>query len=362
MRIIAIYPSFDININEMAMVWQQICKIYPVNLFVITSLTDKLKGVLTSTAFEDKSNIQIFRFPDLNLLTDEILSIARAFKPELIFCAVTSNMALAIRLKKLTGARIVLHNEFFFENKLLLRRRYYLGINRLQIMAGLLYRKWLLKSSSLILCSNPKELGQLSKSLKIMYLPWPHPTIPIFQPNKTRNKNYSAFIGSISKTKGADNLNDFYQFLMSDINEMRLSIIGPVIDKTGLRTVKDLKNSFPNRIFYRRNCSRLEAMAEISKSYFVFSPGTESGWGLIGDAWNNGTPILAFSEHYDLKSYKNCIVTKTPQEFLETILQLRDDENLWSLLSDGGRNTAQLHSLEFVSTTLFEKLLTLSQN
>jgi len=79
--------------------------------------------------------------------------------------------------------------------------------------------------------------------------------------------------------------------------------------------------------------------------------------GLIGDAWANGTPVLATKEHYDLKAGWNCLIVRSPLEFSEAVMGLQGDRDLWNQLSTGGLQTAKAHhSLELTAETLFEEL------
>jgi len=358
LRVIAIYPAFDVEINEMAMVWKVLCNSKPVQCIVLAVQRDRLKGYMSSLTHEHFKNLEIYRYPSPQHIRLDLRRIAAKCKPDIIFCAVSSNMPLAMSLRRMTGGQIILHTEYFLDNENLLRRRYYLGLRFLQPLVYELYRRLLSKHTVRILCSNPEDFEppRNHNFFKLRYLPWPHNVVDSSSFSQ-RDKNYCAYIGSISRAKGASNILLYFGHLLRHKPEMKLSVVGPAVDELGKKVIRAIKKIGQSRVDIITHCSRPKAVELLKKSLFVFSSGYRLGWGLIGDAWATGTPLLSVHKHYDLIEGGNCIIVRRPSEFLDSVKQLQTDEALWKRLSMGGRETVKSrHSIEYTAEILFEQL------
>lgn len=358
LRVIAIYPAFDVEINEMAMVWRVLCDSKPVHCIVLTAQRDCLKGYMSSATYEQHKNLEIYRYPSPLYISRDLPRIAAKYKPDIVFCAVSSNMPLAMSLRKITGGPIMLHTEYFLDNANLLRRRHYLGLRLLRPLIYEFYRRFLSKHTVRILCSNPREFhpSRQHHFPALRYFPWPHHQVDSSS-FAQRDKNYCVYIGSVSRAKAATKLLLYFGYLLRQKLEIKLSVVGPAVDKTGNKVLQSIKEIGGNRVDLRMHCSRPEAVELLKKSLFVLSPGDRLGWGLIGDAWATGTPVLSVQEHYDLIAGENCMIVRRPSEFLDFVNQLQSDESLWNRLSMGGQETVKSrHGIEYTAEILFEQL------
>jgi glycosyltransferase involved in cell wall biosynthesis len=360
MDVIAIYPAFDYSINEMAMVWKKICANGTVRCFVVTGNSDVLKKSNSTLLYEHSDGLEIHRFTKpLESHNTAISLLAKKIKPQLIFCAVSYNMPTALMIQKHTNAPIILHTEYFLDKEKLVNRRHYLGIKFLQSIAHYLYARWCIQKTAKVLCSDPLDFKgeSVNEFEKLRYLPWPHPGGRGYTELEQRDVKSSVYIGSLSKWKGVEALHKFYAHLLRHQSDFHLKIIGPALDSEAKEAINSLKKLGNERVEIRESCTRSEALRLIGKSFFIFSPLDSMGWGLIGDAWTVGTPVISIGEHYDLKDGVNCWITPNPDDFLAAIQYLKNNPDLWQKLSTEGIKTAQSHSVEAVASILQDELL-----
>lgn len=363
LNILAIYPAFDPVINEMAMVWQHLCQEGRVNCTVVAGAVDKLKGQTSSMRVESLPNLDIHRIPAAPASAEGrvlIAALARKLKPDVIFCAVSHNMPAALAAQRAASAPIVLHTEYFLDGTMGLRRRAYLGLQWLRPLVHRRFRKQLQRQSQLILCSNPVEFeGKLPASLtaKFQFLPWPHPSHGDDPGQDRHEPNFSAYIGSIGRRKGAAILQQYFSTLLDAMPDFRLSIVGPPSDKDGEAAIEALLAAGGSRVDVRRHCPRAEALELIGRSSFVLSPANRLGWGLLGDAWSTGTPVIAVGSHYDIRAGENCLIAEDGASFVDQVKRLQQDENLRNSLVKAGHETASRHSLAAVANALMHGLV-----
>jgi glycosyltransferase involved in cell wall biosynthesis len=363
MRVLAVYPAFDTEINEMAMAWLRLCQVTNTHCTVFTGCTDRLKGRSSSVKRETRENLDIYRFEASKLPMSVLMPIARLFKPDVIFCAVAQNLPVALALRRETGAPIILHTEFFVDDTewRIVQRRYYLGFEPLRPLVSDLYRRWVAHNTSRILCSNPVEpaLTKWQCYPSLGYLPWPQPEGLAEDPARDRDPNLAVYIGSLSKAKGATTLARYFTHLLTVEPNMKLSLVGPALDAEGRQTLETLRTVGGKRVQILSHCTRPEAVALLVRALFVLSPGRRLGWGLIGDAWANGTPVLSPAVHYDLRPGENCLLVSDPTEFCRITARLRTDSELWHSLSVSGRKTVEsAHSIQKVAQLLHEEVVT----
>ena len=359
MDVIAIYPAFNDSINEMAMVWKKLCKNGIVRCFVVTGKNDVLKKCNSTLFYENAQGLEIHRFnTPLKSNVKAITLLAKKIKPQLIFCAVSYNMPIALMIQKHTNAPIILHTEYFLNMTKILTKRHYLCIKFLLPIVHHIYKKWCFEKTTKILSSDPSDFNRDIKDQgqELRYLPWPHPTNHAYIEYESRDVNSAVYIGSLSKWKGVVNLYEFYAHLLINQPDCHLTIIGPVLDSEAKKAIKLLKQFGEQRVKVKEFCSRSEAIDLIAKAFFIFSPLDSMGWGLIGDAWTVGTPVLSIGEHYDLKDGINCYITPNPNDFVFAVRDLSNNRVLWQKLSKQGLITAQSHSLEVVASKLQNEL------
>ena len=362
-KVLAIYPAFDWRLNEMAMVWQQLCQSGQVQCTVFASCNDRLKGHVAALGHESGKNLEVFRL-DVPLTSqtaiDRMFALAGRERPDVVFCATSLNMHAAQQIRQRFSVPILLHDEFLSDGQLALPRRQYLGVEALRPLAIWLRARRVMARTDGMACSNPKEFDQkLRHPLggQVFYLPWPHPVPPDVRPAPERDPALGIYIGSISKPKGAANLERHVGALLTSDPHIRVRIIGPATDRLGEDALRALRKAWPDRVSYLKSCSRSEAMQQLASAHFVFSPGVSSNWGLIGDAWNAGTPVLSPSEHYDLDDGENCLVCREAEDFVAAVRRLRGDGALWRRLSQGGSRTVrELHSVQSVAERLLAGL------
>lgn len=359
MNVVAIYPAFDYLINELAMVWKDLCADGSIKGLIIAGSQDTLKNSHSASRFQQTDNLEIHRFtPPLKSHISEILSLVEKVKPELIMCGVMYNLPLALMIQKKFNAPIMLHTEYFLNKTKFINRRYYLGIKTLLPLSYYFFSNWCINNTATILSSDPCDFKDQSKIPPTLhYLPWPHPAEKNVNPFPDRNINSAVYIGSLVKWKGSENLLKYYSYLLTKQPDFKLTLIGPALDTVSKKVVSTLRNFGPDRVDIREKCTRPEALELIGKALFVFSPLDSMGWGLIGDAWNAGTPVLSIGEHYDLIDGKNCIIVKSPDDFVTATKKLQQDQSLWNNLSNEGLNTVKSHSLESVASILRHEIL-----
>lgn len=354
MNIVAIYPAFDYAINETAMLWKNLCADGSIKCLIIAGSKDTLKNSHNAPSYEQTDNLDIHRFtPPLKSHIAAMLLLVGKTNPDLIFCAVIDQLPIARMIQKKFNVPIMLHTEYFLNKTKLINRRYYLGIKALLPLSYYLFSNWYISKTGTILSSDPSDFKDKSKVPPTLhYLPWPHLAGKSATALTHRDINSAVYIGSIVKWKGSENLLKYYSHLLTTQPDFKLTLIGPALDDESKKVVSAFKNFGSDRVDIREKCTRPEALELISKALFIFSPLDSMGWGLIGDAWSTGTPVLSVGEHYDLINGKNCIIVNNPDDFVAAVNRLQQDPSLWTNLSNGGLNTAQSHSLESVTSIL----------
>ena len=354
----AIYPAFDPGINEMAVVWKHLCNQQKLACTVIAGERDLLKGRDVGRSCEGYENLTIRRFP-VRTPTSELVAVALEAKPDLIFAAVHDNVGLARDVQRHLNVPIVLHNEFFLDDVgLLLRRRYHLGVPMLRHSANEIYRRYLHRVCARICISNPVEQGLpgWKRYQRLRYLPWPCPVEPTEADHPPRDLNRALYIGSLSRWKGAQHLQQYFAALLRALPNLTLTLVGPAVDQTGIETLRLLQGQFGKRVRVEDRCSRPEALALIASALFTFSPAQRFGWGLIDDSWGCGTPIVSVSEHYDLRDDENCLVAHSEADFVRQVRALQTDAFLRDRLAQAGRVTVTSHGVDHVARTLLATL------
>jgi glycosyltransferase involved in cell wall biosynthesis len=359
LRILLLIPAFDILTNEMAMAWELLTEARKLHCTVICGTRDELKGSRSGRIHERRTNLEIFRVPRLEL-TEQVQDIVRNATFDAVFCAVRDNFAMARTLAARVVAPLILHDEYFFDDRVFLSRRYHGGFPPLRRVVSQVVRNRIHDACALVLSSDPKDFLSPSRTRypRLQYLPWPHPGNIDPAPLETRNPHSSAFIGSISTYKGSGVLFGTIRKVLSQEPEFQWLLVGPLIDPASRRGLQSLLADFPNSVQHRERCSRQEALDYLRGIPFVVSPGKRWGWGLVGDAWTVGTPVLAHSEHYDLIDGYNCLACDSASGFAAQSRRLREDPELWNRLSAGGIATARRHTIDTTSDTLLSHLQT----
>lgn len=361
-RVLAVYPAFDPRINEMAAAWERLCATGEVSCIVLAGSHDILKGQDPGKQLEDHPNLKIRRYQSLRY-SESLLLAARESDPDIIFVGVHENIALARTIQSVVRAPIILHTEFFLDDRTFLNRRYHFGIPPIRRLVCQIYRRYLHHVSARILFSNPVERQNTDRSTlpRLRYLPWPHPQYGKPPARSPRDQDFSAYIGSLSRGKGALRLGSYFSALLEAKPQFRVLFVGPKVDRTGEKVLVDLTGRFGERVQTLERCSRPEALQFIQSSLFTLSPAVRYGWGLIGDSWGTGTPVISVGEHYDLRNGENCLVARSPSDFVSLVDRLRTDHSEWQRLSDAGKKTVDSHSVDRVAEILLQFLKDVSK-
>jgi glycosyltransferase involved in cell wall biosynthesis len=368
-KIVAIYPAFAPGNNEMALAWQRLTDAGLVQCRVIAGGDDRLKAARSALGVERLPNLEICRVPGLlapGRVDDDTIAWAAELEPDLVFSALYTNLRHARRVARLARAPILLHVETWLETAVL-QRRLYLGIEPLRPLVATAIRAWARRQAAALAYSNPREMAALEGTPSCYYLPWPQPrwsSAPVMA-REERALDTVAHVGFLTRWKGAARLGEYGARLLAGDPQSKLVVVGPAGDEAARRALATLAPwRAQGRFIHAERVPRNEAVALIGRSLAVISPHHAGGWGLIGDAWARGTPVIGVADHYDLEPGGNALVARSPTEFVAVVQRLRRDTSLWDKLSSAGARTAEeKHGLDLVSARLLEILRsTLSRN
>ena len=362
LKVVAIYPAFAPEINEMAVTWQHLTAAGLVECRVLAGENDILKATRSALGVQRLPNLEIFRVPGVlgpGQLDDAAVAWAADFKPDVIFCALQVNVRHARRIARRCGAPILLHVETWLDSTLMARRQY-LGIQALRPIVAGARRVWYRRQVKAVAFSNPQEIPDLQASAGMHYLAWPHPrwSASLGQKREVRALDTVVHVGSLHRWKGAERLGEYGERLLRDDPESKLLIVGPIGDEVARRAIDRLQGWLANgRFRHLERLPRAEAMEHIGHSLAAISPHHIGGWGLIGDAWQCGTPVIGVDSHYDIREGSNALVASSAAAFVSAVRRLRSDAQLWQALSCEGQHTAEAqHGVDVVAGQLLEFL------
>ena len=366
LRVAAIYPAFAPGINEMAMVWEQLASAGRISMRLIAGGNDKLKGLGHAQRDEAFPNLVIRRVGNLvpqrgvpsDPVSDEDVAWAAEFRPDVIFISMAFELDVARRIAARCGAPIVLHLEFWFDNRWLNRSEYLL--RPLRRFAGNLKRARLLRRADHVIASHPAEQARIARTGgRVSYLPWPHP-VPadtVGMPRTARNANRVVCIGSQAWWKGARNLQRYGCELLREQAQAELLVVGPLLDATAREAVAALKQAGGERVTHLTHLPRKDALAAIGSSLCVLLPSDIRGWGAVGDAWNTRTPVIGVDDFYELQDEQNALIVRRPEGIGAAFARLRDDAALWERLGTNGMSLIRReHTVDTVAERLMDRI------
>ncbi|HET7365783.1 MAG TPA: glycosyltransferase [Burkholderiales bacterium] len=357
LKVAAIYPAFAPEINEMALTWQRLAQAGRVACRVVAGADDRLKAAHSPLGVERRGNLEILRVPGVlapGTLGEEAVAWAAEFRPDVVFCTLPLNLVNARRIARRARAPILLHAEAWLDSAMM-ARRYYLWIPALRPWVARALRFWHRRQARAVAFSNPREIAALGSIAGMHYLPWPHPRWSAAPPVKreARALDTVVYVGSLQRWKGAERLGEYGARLLADDPGSKLVIVGPVGDSVAERALERLKPwSREGRLRHIEHLPRAEAVALIGRSLAVFYPHPSGGWGLIGDAWRCGTPVISVEAHYDIREGVNALVAASAREFVSAVRRLRGEAGLWSTLVAEGERSAAAHDVEVVAGEL----------
>jgi glycosyltransferase involved in cell wall biosynthesis len=208
--------------------------------------------------------------------------------------------------------------------------------------------------------SNPREIAALQGQPGMHYIAWPHPrwSAAPAPGRQARDLDTVAHVGSLYRWKGAERLGEYCERLLRDDPQSKLLFVGPVGDAVARRAVERLRPWLADgRFRHIERVPRNVAVELIGQSLAVLTPARHGGWGLIGDAWRCGTPVIGVHGHYDLRDGANALVAPSAADFVSAVRRLRSDERLWQALSSEGQRAAESqHGVDVAGKQLFEFL------
>jgi hypothetical protein len=143
--------------------------------------------------------------------------------------------------------------------------------------------------------------------------------------------------------------------LLKKFPDFEIVIIGPRMDKIAHRAIATLQQEGKERVRLLDHCSKEKALDLIASSLFVIPSEKRLDWGMIGDAWITGAPVITAELHYDLVDGFNGIFAPDVRAFLCHVVGLEEsDKRLWTKLSEGERTAAALDDVDAVATRLLE--------
>lgn len=362
LKVLAIYPGFNPSINEMAMAWEAFSRTNDVEFLAFAPAFDHLKNSTTSEndLCRGRFSIRWFEGGYPLLATSEILSAAVEYCPDIVIAGTIGHLNIASKIADLMRARLVLHTEYFFADRMIMQRRKYFGLKCLLPYIAQRVRTDILRRVDQVWISDPQEQPQFLKcEKKLRYLPWPHPDTEVITPLAERNFSSFIYIGSISRAKKADVLTNYFREFLNRFPEKKIVLVGPATDRAGRAALKCIRGFSGERLLYVPHVSRAEAMQMLSSAPFVFVPGDSMSWGLIGDSWRRGTPVISQTEHYGLVDGYNCMRVTSAAQFVAAVDSIEHESSFWNRLVDGGIETGIKHSPVTVAARLRDLVFSL---
>jgi GT2 family glycosyltransferase len=198
----------------------------------------------------------------------------------------------------------------------------------------------MMRSVDLVLSYNEVEHVVISShtdgAVKVMTCPWvvdiPETVAPL------AGRAGLSFLGSFKHHPNAEGVQWFCQEVMPQLEaqQLKLSIYGSGMDDD----IKDLASDWIDPVGY------VEDVADAYQRHRVFVAPLLSGAGIKGKVLNAlayGIPTVltpTAAEGIGLRHGHDCLIAKTPEEWVEGITRLCEDEELWALISHAARSYA----------------------
>ncbi len=342
LRVVGLFPAFDPRVNEIAMVWRALARDGRIEARVLAGSSDLLKGTRAGANDERMPGLSIRRHACVERLhrdAPELMRWAADLRPDAIVAGTEAAVAPAQALRAATGAPVLLFVEQWFDPDLL-RRREYLGLPPLRELGQRLHRARFERRLERVAVMNPRERERAEQdpSGRYAYVPWPHPPVDGLVPvgRGVRDLGRVVYVGALARWKGAAVLARSIDRLLSIEAQARVTIIGPATDDAGRVALAQLARWGEARCRIVDRLPREEAVAAIRGALCVYNPSGTHSWGLIGDAWNVGTPVISSGACHDLVDGENALVAPGPDAFVAAWRTLRSDAARWDALSLAG--------------------------
>lgn len=368
LRIAAVYPAFDPVANELAQVWAALARDGHVQCRVIAGARDNLKGHAAELQ-ASLPGIEVRRIAGAlhsrnhgpERIGDELIRWAADFAPDVIVSSCDFLADFGRRIQAMHAAPHLLHVEQWFAPQALARREY-LGVKALRPLVNRLKRRRFDAFVDHYMIANPAERGAMREATdpsRYSYVAWPHPPLADAgepSPLEERRADRLVYIGSMSHWKGAANLGRYIDAFLAASPGARVTLVGPPGDKVAERALERVAR-WGDRCEHIPSLPRPDALRLIGESLAVFCPSDAMGWGLVGDAFNMGTPVIGVGEFYELRDGSTGLVAAMPADLARRFEALRTDAALWHRLAEAGRRCVrEEHSPQAVERGMLEAL------
>ncbi|MFA7504544.1 MAG: glycosyltransferase family 4 protein [Burkholderiaceae bacterium] len=368
LRVAAVYPAFDPVANELAQVWAALARDGQVECRLIAGAKDNLKGHAAELQ-ASLPGLEIRRIDGSlhsrrhapELIDDELIRWAAELRPDVVVSSCDFLADYGRRIRDMHLAPHLLHVEQWF-SPLALARREYLGIRPLRSLALRLKHRRFDAIVDHYMIANPAERAAMRAATdpsRYDYVAWPHPPLAGVgepPPLAGRDTDRLVYIGSMSHWKGAANLGRYIDAFLAAVPDARVTLVGPPGDKVARRALARVAR-WGDRCTHIPSLPRSQALRLIGESLAVFCPSDAMGWGLVGDAFNMGTPVIGVGDFYELRDGVNGLVATEPAALARCFERLRGDPALWSRLAEAGRRCVlEEHSPQAVEQSLLQAL------
>ena len=319
MRVLAFYPALNPAVNDIAGALRYLAG-RGHRVLVVTARRNPSKSTHDPAAREEAGRLTIVRpfhsFPALVLRPAaglaQIRDLVAAFQPQVVLCSHEGTVRAGLALQATLGRPLPL--VVVTENAGRLAARGYGGLLAnlllppLGVPRGRRCWPWLGRHAAAIITGHPGDRAHLTDlsagGAPVIHVPWCNQIPPDFAPAGLRDPGLAVYAGAFSRRKGTDRLTDLLPALLQQTPTRRVALVGA--GRTGV--VRQLVRRFGDRIIYRPGLPRREVLVLLSRAAYGISPARCGGWGLIGDCWAVGTPVVVLASDYDLTDGVDALV------------------------------------------------------
>ena len=319
MRVLAFYPALNPAVNDIAGALRYLAD-RGHRVLVVTARRNPSKSTHDRAAHEEVGGLTILRpfrsFPAMVLRPAAGLAhigdLIATYEPQVVLCSHEGTIRAGLVLQAALGRPLPL--VVVTENAGRLAARGYGGLlaNLLLPLAGVPRGRrcwpWLGRHATAMITCHPGDRAHLTDlsagGAPVVHVPWCNEIPPDVARARVRDPGLAVYAGAFSRRKGTDRLADLLPALLQQTPTRRVVLVGE--GRTGV--VRQLVRQFGHRIIYRPGLPRREVLALLSRAAYGISPARCGGWGLIGDCWAVGTPVVVLASDYDLTDGVDALV------------------------------------------------------
>ncbi len=347
MKILAIYPGLNPGVNDIARALIFLAQ-QGNEIKVITARSNQSKSAQDEAVHQVVEGLDIFRpfarfFPDMIFMPAAGLlplqGMLEKFNPDVLLCSqeFTIRIGLAVRQILDMDIPIVVVSEFAGD----LADRGYSGLiaNLTFPLVGLprgrRFWTWLCAQSDAVITCCPGDANRLDalerNDTSVHFVPWCNELPPDFQPASERDHGLAVYIGHFSPWKNTDAFLEIAPAVLDATPTRRILFVG-----SGKTQVIQALGRRGKRVEHLPGLPRSEALRVLSSAYYGITPTQKGGWGFIGDCWAVQTPVVGFSNDYQLHHRQDAMVASSVEEMTEGIQELYTSSNLYCGLQRAG--------------------------